>query len=190
MNRPRIALLGLEAAATASDAGVPSYFADVNFYRALLRHPALAKPIADLVVFLWRQAALDDRLRELVIMRTAWLTDCGYEWSHHWTLAQRAGVTEQQLVAVRHWEAADCFCPEDRAALAATDETIAHGVIGEGTWGRLAEYLDNEQQLLELAATISTWRSVAELLRSLEVPLEESFPAWPPDGVGPRHSPP
>ncbi|MFP8876864.1 MAG: carboxymuconolactone decarboxylase family protein, partial [Myxococcota bacterium] len=36
---------------------------------------------------------------------------------------------------------------------------------------------------LELLGAIGTWRFVSQLLRSLEVPLEEGVAPWPPDGL-------
>lgn len=186
MTGERIALLGSESAKAAAEAWVPGYLAEVNLYRALLQHPTLAKPIADLVVFLWRGAILDDRLRELVIMRVAWRTKCMYEWAHHWPMALRAGLRPAEAAAVRDWPAAACFGPADSAVLAATDETISHGAVTDRTWAQLTEHVGDKRVLLEVLATISTWRMVSELLRSLDIPLEEGFAAWPPEGRGPE----
>ena len=189
MTAPRVALLGPESAEVAEAAGVPGYFADVNLYRALLGHPELAKLVADLVVFLWRRSSLEGRLRELVIMRLAWLTGCEYEWAHHWPMALRAGLTEPELLALRGEWASDGFRDADAAVLAATDETILDGAVSDGTWRRLDELLGDTPRVLELLATISTWRTVSELVRSMGVPLEEGFNPWPPDGRAPHPIP-
>lgn len=187
MNSARIGMLETgDSIAAAADNGVPTYLAQVNLYRTLLRNPALAKPIADLVVHLWRRSSLDDRSRELTIMRVAWLTGCDYEWSHHWDMAQKAGLSVDELTALRDEDAAARFTALDRAVLTATDETVGTGVVSDGTWALLVEDLPDERTVLEFLATISTWRTVSELVRSLGVPLEDGFVSWPPDGVGPQ----
>ena len=186
MTDERVALLGPESAAVAAEAGVPGYFADVNLYRALLRHPALAKRIADLVVQLWRRSTLDARLRELIIMRVAWLTGCEYEWAHHWPMALKLGITADELAAVRDWRAFDGFGPADAGVLAAADETLSAGAVSDGTWKLLTDHVGDTPVVLEVLATISCWRTVSELLRSMRVPLEDGFISWPPNGVPPE----
>ena len=38
---------------------------------------------------------------------------------------------------------------------------------------------------LEVVIAIANWSMFAQLLRSLEVPLEEGVDSWPPDGAVP-----
>jgi len=69
----RIECLEPEAALeTAREAGVPPELAELNLFRVLLRRPAVAKGLADLLVSLLFRGDLDDRLRELVSAIGAW----------------------------------------------------------------------------------------------------------------------
>ena len=53
------------------------------------------------------------------------------------------------------------------------------------TFAECRSQLGDDQELLELTASISWWRAISTLLRSIEIPLEEGIAAWPPDGATP-----
>jgi alkylhydroperoxidase family enzyme len=184
---PRIPLLPPDdAKAATASAGIPEITADLSVFRIWLHHPKLARWFSDLLMGLLWEGRLDPRLRELVIMRLGWATGSDYEWTQHWRIALGVGVDEADLLAVRDWGSSDRFGPAERAVLAATDETLADGAISPATWDAcVAHVSDDPQVLLELTAAIGTWRMVAGILRSLEVPLEGGVASWPPDGRGP-----
>lgn len=184
MTQPRIALLSIEEAKrTAAEMEVPDSIAELNVFRILLRQPKLAKRVNDLLMTLLIGADLDARHRELIIMRIGWATGSVYEWTQHWRVALALGVEESDLLAVRDWRASERWSDADRAILAATDETLEHGVISPATWDECAKHLPSDALQLELVAVIGTWRMISQILRSLEVPLEEGVEAWPPDGA-------
>jgi alkylhydroperoxidase family enzyme len=176
-------MLSLEdSAAAAERAGVIAQFSGLNVFRVLLHQPELAKAVADLLLSLLAGKHLDARLRELIIMRLGWATRSEYEWTQHWPIALRIGLSEDEVLAVRDWRAATVLSEADRAVLEATDEVMAAGAISAETWERCAAVLDGPEALLELVGAIGCWRMIATLLRSLEVPLEAGITAWPPDG--------
>ena len=184
---PRLPLLPPEEArAAAASVGIPEFVTELNVFRTWLRHPELAKGINGLLGRLLLQGRLDARLRELIIMRVGWSTGSDYEWTQHWRISLGLGIPAEDLVAVRHWEASDRFGPAERAVLAATDETLAQGMVGEETWAALTEHVSTDAEvLLEVVHVIGLWRMVSGVLRSLGVPLEDGVPSWPPDGEGP-----
>ncbi|MGH9214498.1 MAG: carboxymuconolactone decarboxylase family protein [Acidimicrobiales bacterium] len=182
----RVHRLDHDAALAAADrVELPPYMCDLSIFQVLLRHPPLAKAINDLLSQLLFRGALDDRLRELVIMRVGWQTGSVYEWAQHWRIAPRFGVSETDLLGVRDWLAHEPFGRPERAVLAATDEVLANGAIGAATWTECKACLGSTEALLELPAVIGTWRLISEILRSLAVPLEDDVSPWPPDGMSP-----
>ena len=187
MTAPRIAPLPApEAKEAAAAAGVPEYMADLSVFQVLLRRPPLARAVNDLLSTLLWDAALDARLRELVIMRIGWTTGSTYEWTQHWRVATGLGVAEDDLLGVRDWQAHPAFGPAERAVLAATDEVLSTGAMSRATWDTCAEHLAaDDRVLLELVASIGTWAMISSLLRSLEIPLEPGVEPWPPDGSRP-----
>jgi 4-carboxymuconolactone decarboxylase len=119
---------------------------------------------------------LPGRLRELVILRTAYRFDAPYEWAHHIELAEAQGISGAEVaalggdLAVVHW---DLF---ERAALAAVDETKDAGAVTDATWSVLAERLD-EGDLVELVMLVGHYVLLSSVLRSLRLPLEPSAAA-------------
>ena len=169
----------------AEQAGVPVRFADLNVFRTLLLRPAIAKAVADLLLANF-SSELDHRLRELVIMRLGWETGSVYEWTQHWPIAQdQFGCSADDLLAVRHWRSSSHFGPVERAILEATDETIETGTLSESTFQACAEQLGGAEACLDLVSAIGTWRFISQVLKSLQIPLEDGVAPWPPDGLAP-----
>jgi alkylhydroperoxidase family enzyme len=185
MTEPRVPLLSLDdARAAGAEVGISAGLAELSVFRVLLRHPALAEAVHDLLATLLWKGRLDPRLRELLILRIAWRTGSVYEWTQHWRVARMLEIPDEDLLAVRDWERGTRFDERERAVLAATDETLDAGAISAPTWTTLARELD-EVELIELVAAIGNWRLFAALLESLEIPLETGVDPWPPDGRGP-----
>ncbi len=175
-----------ESMKVAAAAGVPAELADRNVFRLLLRRPALAKAVNDLLYSLLFDAALDDRIRELVIMRIGWVTGSDYEWTQHWSVAQQAfGCSPEDLNAVRDWRASSRFDAADRAALTATDETLETGTLSRETFLLCEQHLGGADPCLDLVASIGAWRLISQLARSCQIPLEDGVESWPPDGRRP-----
>jgi 4-carboxymuconolactone decarboxylase len=116
---------------------------------------------------------LPGRLRELVILRTAYRFDGRYEWAHHIELGAAQGITAEETAAlggdlsVVQWDSLE------RAALAAVDETADEGAVTDATWSVLAEHLDSGE-LVELLMLLAHYLMLSTVLRSLRVPLEPS----------------
>jgi alkylhydroperoxidase family enzyme len=176
-----------EARAAAAAVGLPEFVTELNVFRTWLHHPELAKGLNGLLGRLLFQGRLDARLRELIIMRIGWSTGADYEWTQHWRISLMLGIPEEDLLAVREWQASDRFGPAERAVLAATDETVSDGALSPATWAALNEHVSTEPDvLLEVVHVAGLWRMVSGVLRSLEVAVEDGVSSWPPDGTGPR----
>ena len=182
-----VELLSPEASrAAAASVEIPEQLADLNVFRAMLQAPAAAKAVSDLLLSLLFRGQLDDRLRELVIMRIGWATGCDYEWTQHWHIAKdRFGCSEAELLAVRDWRTSDAFDPSAQAVLAATDEVLENGRVSPETFATCRKLLGDDARCIELVTAIGTWRLISQLARSLELTLEEGVASWPPDGASP-----
>jgi len=185
MTDSRVPMLGAdEAAARAEELGLPAQLAELHIFRVLLRRPAAAKAMSDLLLALLFRGVLDNRLRELVIMRIGWSTGSDYEWTQHWSIAQETfGCTPEELLAVREWRTSGLFGAREQAVLAATDETLETGGIAAATFDRCRSALGDDDAVLELVLAIGAWRTISQVTRSLAIPLEDGVASWPPDGV-------
>jgi alkylhydroperoxidase family enzyme len=187
MTQPRVPRLPVEEAKAAADeAGVPNYMAELAIFQVLLNHPTLARALNDLLATMLWHGSLDTRLRELAILRIGWLTASDYEWTQHWRVALGLGVSAEDLLGVRDWQAHNGFGPIERAVLAATDDVVRDGVVSAESWAACERELGEDPSvLIELVTAIGAWRMVASILLSLQVPLEEGVASWPPDGRPP-----
>ena len=187
MTERRIAPLPVEeAVARGSEVRIHPDLARLEVMRALLHHPTLAKAIQTLLIMLlYKGRILDERLRELVIMRIAWRTASLYEWTQHWRVARELGMGEADILGVRDWQGFAGYGAPECAVLAAVDETLDTGAVSPGTMAACLDILGSPAEALELVAAIGNWRMFSQLLRSLRIPLEEGVEAWPPDGAVP-----
>jgi 4-carboxymuconolactone decarboxylase len=119
---------------------------------------------------------LPGRLRELVILRTAFRFDGRYEWAHHIALGEAVGISSEEIAALGGELSAVSWNEFERAALSAVDETADDGAVSDATWSTLATHLD-DGDLIELLMLIAHYLMLSTVLRSLRVPLEPSAQA-------------
>ncbi len=121
--------------------------------------------------------SLPGRLRELVILRTAYRFDGRYEWAQHLELGAAQGITRAEMVLLGGGDGptggldAAEWSPLERAALRAVDETAADGAVSDATWDALAAEL-SESELIELLMLIGHYLMLTTVLRSLRIQLE------------------
>lgn len=186
---PRVPMLDLaDARDAARRHGLPEAFAELSVFRILLRHPTLAQRLGELLqTLLFSGNALDPRLRELIILRIGWRTGAVYEWAQHWRVARGLDIPEADLLAVRRWQESAALSDADRAVLQATDDTLEAGAISDAAWEACCRHLGSDRERIELVIALGNWTMFSQLLRSLQVPLEDGVAAWPPDGEMPVH---
>ena len=149
----------------------------LNLFLALARHPALLHDYLPLGSRLLLGGTLPGRDRELVILRTAWLCGCDYEWGQHARLAARAGLSADEIAAIpdpsaRRWTG------HERALLAATGELLGEHTIGQATWNTLSETYD-DAALVELTMLVGHYAMLAGLLNAAKVPRDEGVAGFP-----------
>jgi 4-carboxymuconolactone decarboxylase len=126
---------------------------------------------------------LPGRLRELVILRTAFRFDGRYEWAHHIELGRAQGIGAAELAALGGDLSSFEWDPFERAALAAVDETAEKGSVTDATWSTLAERLDSAE-LVEFLMLVAHYMMLSSVLRSLRVPLEPAAEALAEEVAG------
>jgi 4-carboxymuconolactone decarboxylase len=111
-------------------------------------------------------ALLSAQHRELLILRVAWRTRSGYEWSQHSRMGGDAGLTDQQIDAVVEGPGAAVWTPLERALLTAVDEMIDEHGVGDATWAALAAHFE-PAVLFELLFLIGGYLCLAGVLNSI-----------------------
>src|SRR5215510_10395278 len=118
-----------EARRLGRECGIVEAQASRSAFLMLANHPDLVKHVYGLLTMLSSRNKLPTRLRELIIMRLAWRAGSDYAWFQHYRISTQAGVTPEEIVAVRDWRKSRLFGPADRAVLAAADDTCDQGKI-------------------------------------------------------------
>ena len=165
--------------------GLPERNARGGAFRTLAHNPDLVKAVYGQLLQLLLHNKFDTRLRELMIMRIAWVTGSEYEWTQHWRVATTAGIPADDILAVRDWRASTRLTAADRAILTATDESLAGQTISDATWAEVTHYVTSPAEQVEFVVALGNWTLFSILLRNLGVPLEEGVTPWPPDGARP-----
>ncbi len=150
----------------------------LNLYATLLTHPDLYGPRLKFGSYLQRDSLLPPKTRELVIMRTAWLTRTEYEWGHHVEPAQRAGFSDQDIQRIAAGPDAPGWSEEHAAVLRAVDELRREAFVSDRTWNTLAKYYDTKR-LIEIICTTGGYTMTALAINSLGVQLEPGYPPLP-----------
>jgi alkylhydroperoxidase family enzyme len=112
------------------------------------------------------QSRLEPRIRELAILRVAWRTKSGYEWSQHRRMGGDEGLTEMQLRAVTDGPLSAVWTPAERAVVVAADEMIDHFAVSDDTWATLSASFE-AASLFELLFVIGGYLCLAAVLNSI-----------------------
>jgi alkylhydroperoxidase family enzyme len=184
--RPSFEPLALkESEERASASGIPTMLANPNVFRVLLHHPPVADIFAQLVKAVVLEGTLDPRLREMAIMRAAWLRGSAYEWASHYGISRRIGMSDDEVVAVRAGPDAPGLAWNEQAALRLVDEIVTLGTASSEALRAARVAAGSDSRYLELLAIPGCYSALASILDALEVPLDGGVTLWPPDGVSP-----
>jgi AhpD family alkylhydroperoxidase len=141
----------------------------LNLHRMMAYAPELMKASGDMAVAFRHEAILARALAEIVILRTAQVTGCDYEWERHVPLARTAGVSEQQIAEVGRWPQSAAFNPKEKIALKYA-ETLAGGVpVDDKTFAELQQHLP-AREIIALTMLVGFYVSTAIFIKALAIP--------------------
>ena len=144
----------------------------------LANHPELTAAFFAFNRHLLYASTLPDRDRELLVLRVAFLRNCAYEWAQHVPVANRLGISPEDVERVALGPAADGWSDDDRALLTAVDELHDDGTLSAPTWQQLAATLDTKQ-LMDLVFTVGAYDTFALALNSFGLELDDDLAAYP-----------
>jgi alkylhydroperoxidase family enzyme len=149
-------------------------------FRTLLIHPELVRGVLPFANYILSESTLTPRDREVLILRTAWLTQSRYLWAKHLPRARAAGLTDRDiepLAAPTHLSTATV---SDFVLLRAADELHEHSFVSVGTWQALASRY-NVHQLMDATFTVAEMTMLADLMNSVRLEPEPGpVPVLPP----------
>ena len=118
------------------------------------------------------------RDKELLILRTAWLSRGDYIWGRHNLVGQNAGLTTEQIGRITAGPDAAGWEDFDKALLTAADELHASRFISEATWNALGERY-TEDQLREVVLIVGNYTQLAMFQNTLGAMLPPDIEGLP-----------
>lgn len=128
---------------------------------------------------------LDPRLRELAILRIMWRCGRAFEWGNHYRFARTAGVSREEVVAIRTPDPIRDLRGPVAVVVRAADEVVDTGRVGPATLSEVEAVFPGplRDEFLYLLGGYRMFATVSASTPDARPPDREP---WPPDGVGPR----
>jgi alkylhydroperoxidase family enzyme len=141
-------------------------------------YPALI----DMVRTIFGTPDIDDKHREMIILRAASILDVPYEWQANKVMASNAGLSDAEIQASTSEGPVAGIDPEYVLICAATDELLRTGTLTDDT---LTAMLDTFGPVVsrKYAVTIAWFSMLSLFLNATRTPLETT------DKIGGRTSP-
>jgi 4-carboxymuconolactone decarboxylase len=142
---------------------------NLNVFRLLANAPQVFAGWTQMVDELFDSPTFSRRMRELVILRVAHLQGSRYELSQHVGIGRDAGLTEQQINAIRANGDLDAagFSDTERSALEVTTELCSTHRLRDDTFAAAQAALGDEA-LTELLMIISCYYGLALVLNAAD----------------------
>jgi len=145
-----------------------------NVLKTLIHHEKLTKRWIVFATHIFSKNTLSPREREIAILRTGWLAGSAYEWGQHVLLGQDAGLSLEEIEAIKDGADAGNWNDQEMLILKTCDELHNDVMISDEVWEGLAAVYSN-QQIIDLIFTCGQYRMLAGALNSLGVPLDDDI---------------
>jgi 4-carboxymuconolactone decarboxylase len=146
---------------------------NLNVFRLLANAPKVFGGWTAMVDELFASTTFSARMREVIILRVAHLQDSPYEIGQHVVLARDAGLTEQQVNAIR--DAGDLdeagFSPTERAALDVVTELCTTHHLSDDSFDA-AHGIFGDEAFTELLMLISCYYGLALVLNAADLDVD------------------
>jgi AhpD family alkylhydroperoxidase len=137
-------------------------------YQVLLNSEPVASGWERMLTAVRNQTGVPADLRELIILRVAVLNAAPFEFDAHVPHAEKAGVPQDKIDALRQPKLPAIYTPLELLVLELTDRMTRDVVVPDGVMDRLREQFD-AKGILELVATVAAYNMVSRLLVALNV---------------------
>jgi alkylhydroperoxidase family enzyme len=113
-------------------------------------------------------------LREIAILRASILVGCAYEEHHHRPLALAAGLTQEQVDAIRDWRPkAHLFDDKQKALLAYLDQLLQNkGDVDDATFAAMEKHF-TPQEIVELTMSATSYFGGGMFMKAMRIQLDD-----------------
>jgi 4-carboxymuconolactone decarboxylase len=142
-----------------------------NIIMVMGNHPDLGKVYNHWGKHFLMNNSLNTRQLEIIILRVSWRVQSAYEWHNHVGYGMNAGLSLDDIAAIRDFPASGNWSEEETALMTATDELIDANKISDPTWATLTKTFD-KRQMMDLTFTIGHYVMTSWALSSFGVQIE------------------
>ena len=143
-----------------------------NIFGVVARFPAALKTLVPFYEAVMTRGVIDARYKELAYLKTSSINDCRY-WTHHHTAsAKQAGVTDEQIEALRFYQRSDVFDDKEKVTIRLAD-IITRGAtaVDAEVLGYVGRYY-SEDEIVELTLVIALANLVNRINDALQIQPE------------------
>lgn len=139
-------------------------------FLALLHVPELADRIQNLGEYLRYSTSFPPRLSELAILTTARHYTCQYEWLAHEPHAQKGGLAQTVIEAIRQGNRPESLQDDERAVYDFVSELLSNGKVSTAAYERVVTAFGT-RGAIELGGLVGYYTMIAFTLLAHDVPL-------------------
>jgi alkylhydroperoxidase family enzyme len=161
----------------AGDTTAPGNAGPANIFLALGNNPRVLLGYLRLANPLWAHCGLDERAREIAILRAAYVQNSAYEWHQHVRIGKTAGLSDQEIDAIRDYRESDRFTPAEKAMLGWVDALAVSDHPGKAAFDELSKHFP-ESTVVGITILAAFYFATAKFLASMEVETEDAFTGW------------
>ena len=144
-------------------------------FNAMLYAPAVGLPLQELGSALRFRTSLSTREREIATLLVAMHSRSAYEWYAHERIGRQAGLTEEELTALRLGRAPVLADVRERVVYEAVRSLTLDKDLGDALFTEAASIL-GRSALVELVALVGYYQALALQLRVFQVGLPDGEP--------------
>ncbi len=143
-----------------------------NVFRMAANAPASFQPLVDLALSVLLTSEFDKRKRELAVLRVGHVTNAHYEWTQHVVIAQRLGVTDEEIEIIKTEEPVTSLDEEGNLLCRVADEISRDVRLSDEALALILERY-GVRQATELILCVSYFNMLSRFLESTRVQMEE-----------------
>jgi alkylhydroperoxidase family enzyme len=144
----------------------------VNLLRIVYQSPKIGEAFVDFFAAESTGLALSPRLRELLILHTAWHTQSKYEWMPHQEIARAAGVTDEQLASIQQGQIQSfVFDEQEKNLLQFLSRIAASQSLPRDHFEEARKHF-SDRELVEIVAVQGFYYTVATLASVFELEID------------------
>lgn len=149
---------------------------NLKLFRTILKYPNAFKGLTAWGNYIQsKKNDLQGRKKEIVILRTSWNTKAAYEWSHHSRIGRHAGLSDEEIEALKKDPGAHPWDPSELVLIKAVDDLYDDDFVTNETWSEMSRHY-SEKEMMDVVMTCGHYTQISRICNSFGIGLDEGAP--------------